>query len=155
MTTISQNEVLNQLALLKDKVADLFIVAKDQNIEGMAFKLRAVSALLGDCDELIFERYAVAEPTPGPKFNVHVQLTGEDGNAFAIIGKVRRAIKEAGATPEQLEEFTTQATSGDYMNVLRTASMTSTVASVLALLTTITPSGAGCSAATEERSSVR
>jgi hypothetical protein len=32
-----------------------------------------------------------------PKFpDVEVQLSGEDGNVFAIIGRVRRALKSAG-----------------------------------------------------------
>lgn len=56
-----------------------------------------------------------------PKFpDVHVKLVGEDGNAYAIIGRVGVALREAGATKEQLEEFRTQATSGDYDNLLRT-----------------------------------
>lgn len=35
--------------------------------------------------------------TSGPKFpNVAVQLTGTDGNAFALVGKVTKALKRAG-----------------------------------------------------------
>lgn len=52
--------------------------------------------------------------------NVEVQLTGEDGNAFFIIGRVSAALKAGGATPEQVKEFTHEAMSGDYDNVLRT-----------------------------------
>jgi len=32
-----------------------------------------------------------------PKYNIEVQLTGEDGNAYSIMGKVSRALKLAGA----------------------------------------------------------
>jgi len=55
-----------------------------------------------------------------PKFNVEVQLTGEDGNAFFIIGRVMRALKEVGATQAQVDEFMDEAMSGDYDHVLRT-----------------------------------
>ncbi len=52
--------------------------------------------------------------------DVEVQLTGEDGNAFFIIGRVSKALKRAGATAEQVKEFTTDAMSGDYDHVLQT-----------------------------------
>ena len=57
----------------------------------------------------------------GPLFpDVTVKLVGEDGNAFTILGKVRRALKDAGATQEQLNAFFQEATSGDYDRVLQT-----------------------------------
>lgn len=52
--------------------------------------------------------------------DVTVQLTGHDGNAFAIIGTVNRALRHAGHGDET-KAFTEEATSGDYDNVLRTA----------------------------------
>ncbi len=55
-----------------------------------------------------------------PKFDIEVQLSGEDGNAFFIIGRVTKALKRAGATPEQVKEFTTDVMSGDYDHVLQT-----------------------------------
>jgi hypothetical protein len=52
---------------------------------------------------------------------VKVKLSGTDGNAFAIIGKVSEALRTKGkATPEQVTEFRKQAMSGDYSNVIRT-----------------------------------
>jgi len=53
--------------------------------------------------------------------SVQVQLTGRDGNAFAIIGGVRRALSRAGVSRKELDEFTDEATSGDYDHVLATA----------------------------------
>ena len=52
--------------------------------------------------------------------NVTVQLTGEDGNAFFILGKVQRALRKGGATPEQIKEFMDEATGGDYNHLLQT-----------------------------------
>lgn len=49
-----------------------------------------------------------------------VKLTGEDGNAFNIIGKVRRALKEAKYSEEDINKFTEEATSGDYNSLLVT-----------------------------------
>lgn len=48
-----------------------------------------------------------------------VRLTGKDGNAFAIIGRVSRALKEDGQK-ERAKEFTEKAfASGSYDEVLR------------------------------------
>lgn len=58
----------------------------------------------------------------GPKYpNVTVQLTGKDGNAFAIIGRVAAALNAAGVEPEKIAEYRTESTSGNYDHVLQTA----------------------------------
>jgi len=54
------------------------------------------------------------------KYNVHVQLIGHDGNAFAVLGRVRRALLDEGVDRAIIDDFTTEATSGDYDNLLRT-----------------------------------
>lgn len=54
-----------------------------------------------------------------PRFNVPVQLTGTNGNAFAVMGAVTRAIKEDGADKATVDEFTTEAMAGDYDHLLR------------------------------------
>ncbi len=56
---------------------------------------------------------------PPPLTDALVQLTGEDGNAFAILGRVRRAILRSNH-PELAEQFVVEATSGDYGNLLVT-----------------------------------
>lgn len=53
--------------------------------------------------------------------NINVQLSGTDGNAFSIIGKVKRALADGGATYEEVNVFMDEATSGDYDNVVATA----------------------------------
>ena len=56
-----------------------------------------------------------------PKFpDVEVQLTGEDGNAFLILGRVMKALKRGGATPEEVREYLDEAKSGDYNHLLAT-----------------------------------
>lgn len=58
--------------------------------------------------------------TVSPQYpDVHVDLVGEDGNAFAIIGRVTKAMKRAGHT-EAAAEFSKEAMSGDYNHLLRT-----------------------------------
>lgn len=52
--------------------------------------------------------------------HIHVPLIGEDGNAFAIIGRVRRALRTARVPEDRVNEFTKQATSGDYNHLLTT-----------------------------------
>ena len=51
---------------------------------------------------------------------VKVKLVGEDGNAFSILGRVTRAMREAGLSEGQRNEFFKQATSGDYDKLLLT-----------------------------------
>jgi hypothetical protein len=58
-------------------------------------------------------------PTKYP--DIDVQLSGEDGNAFFIIGRIRRALKRGGVDRAEIEQFSEEAMSGDYDNVLLTA----------------------------------
>jgi hypothetical protein len=55
-----------------------------------------------------------------PEYPVKVKLVGMDGNSFALLGRVNRALKEAGASPEETKRFMTEAMSGDYDHLLRT-----------------------------------
>lgn len=59
--------------------------------------------------------------TTTPKFDIDVDLTGHDGNAYGIMGRVQAALKEAGATEEEVAAYISESTSGDYDNLLRTA----------------------------------
>jgi hypothetical protein len=52
--------------------------------------------------------------------HITVQLTGEDGNAFSILGRVTRAMKRAGLERFTIDEFTNEATAGDYDHLLLT-----------------------------------
>ena len=55
-----------------------------------------------------------------PKTNVKVKLVGTNGNAFAILGKVSKALKLAGHA-DLAEEFMSEAMKGDYDHLLATA----------------------------------
>ena len=52
---------------------------------------------------------------------VEVELVGQDGNAFAIMGRVMGALKSAGVPKEEIDQYYSESTSGDYDNLLRTA----------------------------------
>lgn len=47
-------------------------------------------------------------------------LTGENGNAFNVLGKCCLAARKAGWSKERLDAFKAEAMSGDYDNLLRT-----------------------------------
>ena len=49
---------------------------------------------------------------------VKVTLVGEDGNAFFILGRVSRALREAGVDAATIKEYSDEATSGDYNHLL-------------------------------------
>lgn len=55
---------------------------------------------------------------------VYVSLTGEDGNAFMIIGRVARALRQADVPKAEIDAFTNEAMSGDYDHLLRTVTAT-------------------------------
>jgi hypothetical protein len=55
------------------------------------------------------------------KYKITVPLSAGDGNAFAIMGAVKSALKKAGATPEELTEYMNDSMSGDYDHLLRVA----------------------------------
>lgn len=63
----------------------------------------------------------MTQETKAVKFDVTVPLTSIDGNAFSIMGAVSKAIKKAGATPEQVKEYMDDSMSGDYNHLLRVA----------------------------------
>jgi len=52
--------------------------------------------------------------------DINVKLVGESGNAFSIIGRVRKAMKRGGVDPAEIEKYSDEAMSGDYDNVLST-----------------------------------
>lgn len=47
-----------------------------------------------------------------------VKLAGEDGNAFAIMGRVSQALRKAGADKEYIDKYQEEAMSGDYDHLL-------------------------------------
>ena len=49
-----------------------------------------------------------------------VRLTGTDGNAFMIMGKVAGAMRRAGYSQADIDKFHAEATSGDYDHLLQT-----------------------------------
>jgi hypothetical protein len=52
--------------------------------------------------------------------DIEVDLSNSDGNAFAIIGTVRKALRRAGITDDKIKEFSDDAMSGDYDHLLQT-----------------------------------
>jgi len=53
--------------------------------------------------------------------HIHVRLTGTDGNAFSILGKVQRELRRAGVPQEEIRAFTEEATRGDFNHLMATA----------------------------------
>lgn len=51
---------------------------------------------------------------------ITVELCGKDGNAFFILGEVKRALRVHDIEPVFIEQFVTEATSGDYDHLLAT-----------------------------------
>ena len=54
----------------------------------------------------------------GPETKPTVKLTGQNGNAFYVMGVVKNALKQAGADKEYIDKYLKEATSGDYHHLL-------------------------------------
>jgi hypothetical protein len=56
-----------------------------------------------------------------PKYpDITVPLTGTDGNAFAVLGRVSRALRQAGVPDAERQAFLAEATQGTYDQLLQT-----------------------------------
>lgn len=52
--------------------------------------------------------------------DITVQLTGEDGNGFVIVSRVRMALRRFGVPEDECQAFFDEALSGDYDHLLQT-----------------------------------
>lgn len=52
--------------------------------------------------------------------HINIPLVGQDGNAFAILGRVKRIMRRADLPDSEWQAFHTEATSGNYDNLLLT-----------------------------------
>lgn len=52
--------------------------------------------------------------------DITVTLTGQDGNAFAVLGRCREAAREAGLSEDEIGTFMAEAMAGDYDGLLQT-----------------------------------
>ena len=96
--------------------------------------LAALSILLdiNDDDEVLAEagvdpaalyslRKQLGGPCPVKHPEIEVQLSGADGNAFAVMGAVQKALRRGGVPKEERDAYTAESVSGDYDNLLRVA----------------------------------
>jgi hypothetical protein len=54
----------------------------------------------------------------GPLTKPTVKLIGHNGNAFSIMGHVKQSLRRAGADKEYIDKYLSEATAGDYDNLL-------------------------------------
>jgi hypothetical protein len=47
-------------------------------------------------------------------------MVGEEGNAFAVLGRVRRALRRAGVDDAEIARFSAEAMADDYDHLLAT-----------------------------------
>jgi len=53
-----------------------------------------------------------------PKTDITVQLVGQDGNAFAVLGAVSKALRRGGHS-DLVDAYMSEAMSGDYDHLLQ------------------------------------
>jgi len=52
--------------------------------------------------------------------NINIPMVGEDGNAFSILGRVKRIMRRADLPDSEWDAFHAEATSADYDHLLMT-----------------------------------
>ena len=52
--------------------------------------------------------------------DIEVELSEQDGNAFAILGRVTKALRRADVPSDEIAAFQKEATAGDYDHLLQT-----------------------------------
>ena len=52
--------------------------------------------------------------------DVTIQLVGQDGNAFSVMGRVTKALRRAGASSDEVQKYMDEAMEGDYDHLLQT-----------------------------------
>lgn len=66
------------------------------------------------------ESIEMTSPSLTPRYpNIEVELT--DGNVYAIIGAVTKALRRAKVSETEIAAFKAEATSGDYDHAIQTA----------------------------------
>jgi len=55
-----------------------------------------------------------------PKYDINVQLTGQDGNAFNLMGIVRKALRENDVPQGEVDTFLKECQESDYDHLLIT-----------------------------------
>jgi hypothetical protein len=62
-----------------------------------------------------------AKPKKGktPKYDIDVKLTDTDGNAFAVMGAVSKALRKNDVPKEVIDKFQDECMSGDYDHLLQ------------------------------------
>ena len=64
----------------------------------------------------------VEEVDSSVKFpQVNVKLTGHNGNAFVVMGRVSRAMQRAGVDRKDIDQYKKESMSGDYDHLLQVA----------------------------------
>jgi hypothetical protein len=53
--------------------------------------------------------------------NITVDISRIDGNAFSIMGTVKRSLRNHGVSSEEIEQYIKESTSGDYHHLLSVA----------------------------------
>lgn len=59
--------------------------------------------------------------------DIEVQLVGEEGNAFSILGRVSQVLRRGGVSEKEVEEYMDEAMSGNYDDLLATTAQWVTV----------------------------
>jgi len=73
-------------------------------------------------DDPKVEKETVSRSSSSVKYpKIKVELVGQDGNAFSIMGRVSKAMRRAGVEKDVIDQYTKESMSGDYDHLLQVA----------------------------------
>ena len=73
--------------------------------------------------------------------HINIRLVGEDGNAFAIMGRADKALQDGGIGQVERLRFIAECMSSDYSNLLRTCMRWVTTDPFMEILCEVDPIG--------------
>jgi len=120
--TISEEDAVNVLNLVEGKHDPSYGVNWDtlwifaQDVIAMREEEKEIAVATS-----VLPSSDVKPAETGVKYpEIEVTLVGQDGNAFAILGAVSKAMRRGGVANDKVKEFMGEAMSGDYDHLLQT-----------------------------------
>jgi len=104
-----------------DKLDDKYYSLKKQLLTDVEAWVKKKITPANESFDLLKEMNVPTPNEDGVKYpHITVKLVGEDGNAFAVLGKVLTSLRRAGVSESERKQFQDEATRSDYDHLIQT-----------------------------------
>lgn len=104
-----------------DSTLDVVSEVLEEYAEFISSEVAHALGSLAKAAHAVGQAQTIPDAPAKPRYpEIHVQLSGEDGNAFMMMGLVANALRAAKVSQDEINEFYTEARRGDYNHLLQT-----------------------------------